>query len=343
MRVLHVLYSDIYTGAEKVAAQIIKAFEGQVDMAYASLDSERVWDILDAQGIRHYGFNRLTPGTLGEIIRKYQPDVIHAHDMRASFVAALCCGKIPLISHIHNNAYDSRGLSLKSFGYLIGGWKAKHILWVSNSSYEGYVFHKLFAKKSSVLYNIIDAQQIYAMGEQDANTYDYDVIYLGRLTYQKDPQRLMRLSALLKEKKPDIRIAVVGAGELDEVTKALCAELGLQDNVFFLGFQSNPVKLLSDSKALILTSRWEGTPMCALEAMALGTPVVSTPTDGMKDIIRSGVNGYLSDDDDTLAQCILKLVNDPAHREALAEQAKVDFARMNDEKAYNETILNCYQ
>ena len=342
MRVLHVLYSDIYTGAEKVAAQIIKAFEGKVEMAYASLDSRQVWDILDAQGIRHYGFQELTPGTLKKIIREFKPDVIHAHDMRTSFVAALCCGSIPLISHIHNNAYDSRGLSVKSIAYLVGGFKAKKILWVSQSSYEGYFFHKLFAKKSSVLYNIIDAQQIYDMKERDPNSYDYDVLYLGRLTFQKDPQRLMRLSALLKQKKDDIKIAVVGAGELEEETRALCEELGLKGNVHFLGFQKNPIKMVHDAKTMILTSRWEGTPMCALEAMALGTPVVSTPTDGMKDITEHGVNGYLCDSDEALAECILKIVNDPAHRAALGEKAKADFSRMNDEKKYNETIYSCY-
>lgn len=144
------------------------------------------------------------------------------------------------------------------------------------------------------------------MRDSDENTYDFDMIYLGRLTYQKDPQRLMRLSAALKARKPDIKVAVVGAGELEEETKALCRELDLQDNVHFLGFQSNPIKMVADSKAMILTSRWEGTPMCALEAMALGTPVVSTPSDGMKDLIENGVDGYLSDEDAVLAEDILK-------------------------------------
>ena len=127
MKVLHVLYSKIYTGAEKVAAQIIKAFEGRVDMAYCSLECEEVWEILDGMGIRHYGVEELTPATLSRVIREYQPDVIHAHDMRTSFVAALCCGKIPLISHIHNNAYDARGLSAKSIAYLLAGFRAKHM------------------------------------------------------------------------------------------------------------------------------------------------------------------------------------------------------------------------
>jgi len=342
MKVLHVLYSRIYTGAEKVAAQIITAFDGKVDMAYASLNSDSVWEILDGMGIQHYGFEELTPASLKKVIREYQPDVIHAHDMRTSFVAALCCGKIPLISHIHNNAYDSRGLSPKSIAYLAAGFKAKHILWVSNSSYEGYLFHKFFAKKSSVLYNIIDAARIYAMRDQDAKTYDFDMIYVGRLTYQKDPQRLMGLSAMLKERKPDIKIAVVGAGELDEETKALCRELELEDNVKFLGFQSNPIKMVADSKCMILTSRWEGTPMCALEAMALGTPVVSTPTDGMKDIIVNGENGYLYEKDEDLAGAVLKILTQPDHRAALSADTKQKFARINDENAYNQAIYDCY-
>ena len=342
MKVLHVLYSQIYTGAEKVAAQIITAFDGKVDMAYASLDSDSVWEILDGMGVKHYSFDELTPGSLKKIIREYQPDVIHAHDMRTSFVAALCCGKIPLVSHIHNNAYDSRGLSPKSIAYLVAGFKAKHILWVSNSSYEGYLFHKLFAKKSSVLYNIIDAARIYAMRDQDAKVYDYDMIYVGRLTYQKDPQRLMRLSAMLKARKEDIKIAVVGTGELDDETKSLCKELGLEENVQFLGFQSNPIKMVSDSKCMILTSRWEGTPMCALEAMALGTPVVSTPTDGMKDIIVSGENGYLFEKDEELADAVMKILEDPSHRAALSADTKQKFARINDENAYNQAIYDCY-
>lgn len=342
MKVLHVLYSQIYTGAEKVAAQIITAFEGKVDMAYASLDSDSVWEILDGMGINHYSFDELTPAQLGKIIKEYQPDVIHAHDMRASFVSALCCGKIPLISHIHNNAYDSRGLSPKSIAYLIAGFKAKHILWVSNSSYEGYIFHKLFAKKSSVLYNIIDAARIYAMRDADEKSYDYDMIYVGRLTYQKDPQRLMGLCRLLQAQKPDIKVAIVGAGELEQETRTLCRELKLENNVDFLGFQSNPIKMVSDSKVMILTSRWEGTPMCALEAMALGTPVVSTPTDGMKDLIENGENGYLSDSDEELAASVLKLLTDAEHRKLLSENTKQKFARINDEEAYNQTIYSRY-
>ena len=342
MKVMHVLNSRIYSGAEKVVCQIIKSFRDDVEMVYCSPDSDIVRQMLAEQDVTFLPMEKMSTAELKRVIEEQKPDLIHAHDMRASFFAALCCGKIPLVSHIHNNAYDARGLSPKTVAYLLAGFKAKHILWVSNSSFEGYAFHKFFEKKSSVLYNIIDTEAIFDKKAQDEKTYDYDMIYVGRLTFQKDPQRLMRLCARLKESKPDLKVAVVGTGELEAETKQLCEELKIQDNVHFLGFQTNPIKMVHDSKAMILTSRWEGTPMCALEAMALGTPVVSTPSDGMTDLLDDGVNGYLTDDDAVMAEKLLRIMNDPEHRTFLGENAKKKFAKINDAPKYKQAIYDCY-
>lgn len=345
MKVMHVLNSRIYSGAEKVVCQIIKSFrdvEG-MEMIYCSPYSDNVRQMLEEQNVAYFPVETMSTKELGRVIAQQKPDLIHAHDMRASFFSALCCGKIPMISHIHNNAYDARGLSSKTVAYLLAGFKARHIFWVSNSSYEGYAFHKLFARKSSVLYNIIDAEAIAQKKAADEKTYDYDMIYVGRLTYQKDPQRLMRLCARLKASKPDVNVAIVGTGELLEEVQNLCTELGIQDNVHFLGFQSNPIKMVHDSKAMILTSRWEGTPMCALEAMCLGTPIVSTPSDGMKDIVEDGVSGYLTDDDEVMARKLLKIMEEPDHRAYLSENGKAIFARINDEEHYQEAIAACYR
>lgn len=342
MKVLHVLNSRIYSGAEKVACQIIKSFRGEIEMVYTSPESEIVAQMLAEQGVTYLPMKNMSVSELSRIIREQKPDLIHAHDMRAGFFSALCCWDIPLVSHVHNNAYDARGLSPKTVGYLLAGFKAKHILWVSQSSFDGYAFHKLFVKKSSVLYNIIDTQQILGKKASDPNTYDYDMIYVGRLTFQKDPQRLMRLCARLKADKPDLKVAIVGTGELLEEAQALCESLNIQDNVQFLGFQSNPIKMVADSKAMILTSRWEGTPMCALEAMFLGTPVVSTPSDGMKDLLEDGVSGYLTDDDEQMAKDLLKIFADPAHRAFLAENARGKFDAINDADTYKKAISDCY-
>ena len=343
MKVMHVLNSRIYSGAEKVVCQIIHAFQGEVEMVYCSPESDIVREMVEGQGVTYLPMKTMSVSELSRVIREQKPDLIHAHDMRAGFFSALCCGNIPLVSHIHNNAYDARGLSPKTVGYLLAGFRAKHIFWVSQSSFDGYAFHKLFAKKSSVLYNVIDTDEIYTKLSQDSNTYDYDLIYVGRLTYQKNPQRLLRLCARLKESKPDLKVAIVGTGELEEELKALSQELNLEDTVHFLGFQPNPIKMVACSKAMILTSRWEGTPMCALEAMALGTPVVSTPSDGMKDLLTDGVSGYLTESDEQMAVDLLKIFTQPEHRQLLAENARKKFDSLNDGEAYKRAIRTAYQ
>lgn len=343
MKVMHVLNSRIYSGAEKVVCQIIHAFQGEVEMVYCSPESDIVRKMVEGQGVTYLPMKTMSVSELSRVIREQKPDLIHAHDMRAGFFSALCCGKIPLVSHIHNNAYDARGLSPKTVGYLLAGFRAKHIFWVSQSSFDGYAFHKLFARKSSVLYNVIDTDEIYTKLSQDSNTYDYDLIYVGRLTYQKNPQRLLRLCARLKESKPDLKVAIVGTGELEDELKTLCKELNLENMVHFLGFQPNPIKMVACSKAMILTSRWEGTPMCALEAMALGTPVVSTPSDGMKDLLTDGVSGYLTESDEQMAEDLLKIFTQPEHRQLLAENARKKFDSLNDGEAYKQAIAAAYQ
>ena len=82
--------------------------------------------------------------------------------------------------------------------------------------------------------------------------------------------------------------------------------------------------------------------MCALEAMAVGTPVVSTPSDGMKDIVQSGVSGWLGATDEELAEGAMKILSDDDYRQTLAQNAKASFETMNDEKAYLQTLLDCY-
>ena len=142
---------------------------------------------------------------------------------------------------------------------------------------------------------------------------------------------------------PGLEAKIIGSGELEAEVRAAWERSPARDHIQLLGYQSNAYGLLQDGDLMLMTSLWEGTPMCALEAMALGTPVVSTPSDGMKDLIENGVDGYLSDEDAVLAEDILKIVEDPDHRRLLSENAAKKFAKINDEEKYNDTILACYR
>lgn len=344
MRILHLLQSNRFSGAENVVCQIIGMMrnEPSMEMVYCSCDGQ-ISDALRERNIPFVPIRELSVKEVKRVLKEQKTDIIHAHDMRAGFVAARACGKIPLISHIHNNNFDSRGLSVKSIAYYFAARKAKHIFWVSKSSFEGYAFHKTLTDKSTVLYNIIDVNALYEKMRLDGNSYNYDVAYIGRLTPPKNPQRLMEVFRLLKGKKSDVKIAVVGTGDLETETKTLAKECDLLNNVHFLGFQKNPLKILHDSKVMIMTSRWEGTPMCALEAMALGVPIVSTPVDGLKDLVINGKNGYLTDDDEELASRVLEIVNDPALHDKYSDYVKVQAVRINNVERYKKTIIDVYR
>ncbi len=342
-RVLHVLNTGKFSGAENVVCQIINMFHDEPDyeMVYCSYDGE-IRKSLVERNVAFLPISKMNISEIRRVISVFKPDVIHAHDMKAGFTAALSCGNIPLVSHIHNNAFDSRGISLKSIAYYFAAKKAKKIIWVSNSSFKGYAFHKTFRDKSVVLYNVIDKNDLFKRMNIDKNTYDYDVVFIGRLAYPKNPQRLLQVIRLACDKVPDLKVAIVGTGELDEEIKKLCDDLDLCRNVSFIGFMSNPLKLLHDSKVMIMTSRWEGTPMVALEAMIIGIPIISTPTDGMNELIENGTNGFLIDDDDVFANTIVNILQNPKLQADLSKGQLNKAEVINDVDEYKRILDNIY-
>lgn len=343
IKIVHMLCSNSFSGAENVVCQIVNAFkdDARYKFVYASPDGQ----IQDALKEREIDFLPMTGATVSEfkrVIRQEKPDLVHAHDMRAGLYAALACGDIPLVSHIHNNNFDSQGFSVKSIMYYFAAKKAKHIFWVSKSAYEGYAFHDKFACKSTVLYNVIDASAVYQKTAEDAKDYAYDIVYVGRLTPQKNPQRLVKVLAGVAQKYPEMKAAIIGAGDLEAETKQAIAEHHAEQFIDMLGYSSNPYKAMKQAKILIMTSRWEGLPMCALEAMALGVPIVSTPTDGLKEIVEDDKTGYLSDDDGTLIDRCVDILKEPDRYERLKAKTLKKSDELLDIESYRDRLNKVY-
>ena len=343
MKVLHLLQSSTFSGAENVVCQIIGLLKNEynIEFIYCSPDGQ-IRNALLERGIYFSPLRSFSREEVKKAVEIEKPDIIHAHDMRASFIASLACGNVRLISHIHNNNFNSRGLSVKSFAYLLPAFKSSHIFYVSNSSYKGYYFHSLFKKKSSVLYNIIDVKQTMDKMLKDKEIYHYDIVYLGRLTFQKNPQRLMKILKKCVEINRKLKIAIVGTGDLEKETKETCKQLGLDENVTFVGFMLNPLRILRDSKVMVMSSRWEGTPMCALEAMALGVPIVSTPVDGIIDLVINGETGYLSNIDDELASHIVNIVKDETLHDYMSKKSLEQSATINNIQKFKQRLLDVY-
>lgn len=342
-KILHVLVSSTYNGAENVVCQIANLFKGDPDfeIVYCSPDGP-IREALKEQEVRFAPLKTLSVKELRNVIDTEKPAIIHAHDMRANFYVYLSNKNVPVVAHVHNNNYDSRGLSIKSLLFLLAALKTKHIFWVSKTSFDGYYFNKRLQDKSQILYNVINIDNLKAKANQDKNSYDYDFVYLGRLTYQKNPERLVSVMEKVVEKDNKVKFAILGEGELFDSIKHYIESHSLSNNIHLLGYSSNPYKILQCSKAMIMTSRWEGLPMCALEAFALGIPVITTPADGLIELIEHNIDGFISDDDDSLVEEILKIHHKPSHQEALSQGALSKINNIMNLGNYKKSIKDIY-
>ena len=344
MKILHLLNTSSFSGAENVVCQIIKLFRNDegIEMVYSSIDGE-IREILQEKKINFIPLSKLSFIELKKIIKDYQPDIIHAHDRSASCIAALVApSNIRIISHIHGKFEDMSYITAKSFLYKMATYKISHIFWVSQSAFNEFYFKKEVKQKSSLLYNVIDKAELFDKCKTDINTYEYDAVFLGRLTYPKNPQRLVEVIKKVRKKNENIKIAIIGTGDLEIETKRLVCESGMENNVDFYGFLKNPYKILKSSKVMIMTSRTEGTPMSVLEAMALGVPVVSTLADGICDLIDNGKNGFLSNDDGVLAEKLLEIIERPLLRNELSKYAIEKYDLVSDMNNYKIQLEKIY-
>jgi len=163
-------------------------------------------------------------------------------------------------------------------------------------------------EKIKVIYNSYPIDEIRELAKEPLGSYEEIfkhpvLITAGRLTKQKGQWYLLRIFKALKEKHKDLKLVILGEGELKDYLVKLSQELELKAfvwdrdklserfDVYFLGFQKNPFKFMARAKLFVFTSLWEGFGNVLVEAMACGVPVISSDC-------RSGPREILAPDTD---------------------------------------------
>lgn len=339
-KVLYLVGSNKFSGAENVVCTIINNVNNNIDSLYCCPKGP-IEEQLKIRKIKYKLINKLNYSCLKKIVNEYNPDYIHAHDYRATFYASFFYKKCKIIAHIHvnNPVMTKKNFYSVFFNYIFK--KVNNIIWVSDSALDNYYYRKKVISKSQVIYNVIDSNYIKKRSQEYSCKEKYDLVFIGRLSTQKNPERLVELVELIKQNKTSIKLAIVGDGEKKEEIINLIKEKKLSKNIKIFGFQDNPYPILNNSQLLILTSRWEGTPMVALEAQALGKPIISTPVDGMKKIIKNDYNGYLSENNVDLVNHVISYLDEKTYLN-LSKNVKENFRKINNEKEYYKKISNLY-
>lgn len=148
------------------------------------------------------------------------------------------------------------------------------------------------------------------------------VCFVGRLMYQKNVHFLTKVFAEIQNKKPDSVLLVVGDGEEKEKMISDSTELGIIENVKFLGRRNDVAEILQAADVYVMTSFFEGLSVVAVEAQASGLPCVFS--DGMSEEtkINDNVNFVsLNESADKWADIVIKAAKQPRHTEQTAIQA----------------------
>jgi glycosyltransferase involved in cell wall biosynthesis len=166
-------------------------------------------------------------------------------------------------------------------------------------------------------------------------------VFVGRLTEQKALPVALAAIAEIEE----ARLMLVGDGPERDSLERRAIELGLGERVRFLGSlrREEALRYLAGARAAVLSSDWENLPHAAVEALAVGTPVVSTSVGGVPEVVHDGENGLLvpANDSAALAGALRAILTDDDLRSRLAAAAQPSVAAIGRDTIYErlERIL----
>ncbi|MGG1396572.1 glycosyltransferase [Bacillus salipaludis] len=113
-------------------------------------------------------------------------------------------------------------------------------------------------------------------------------VNMGRLSPEKDQNKLIKAFAKVSEKYDNVKLYIIGDGVLGKKLKRLVRSLNMEDKIYFTGQMSNPFYLINKCDCFVLSSNHEGQPMVLLEALTLGKPIISTDIAGSRSVLKGG-------------------------------------------------------
>lgn len=275
---------------------------------------------------------------LRSCLRKLRPDVIHTHIHALKYTYIACLGlKIPMLRTIHSVASMDAEADTSVNRFLFSHGLVTPVA-ISDAIRDTTVsYYGLKEGSVPVIINGVDLSRCIPK-----NDYAIDgavkLLHVGRFHEAKNHDCMVNAVKLLTDKGIDIQFSFFGDGELEDTTRQLVANLGLESKIRFCGLTDNVFPHLHDADIFLLPSKWEGIPMSIIEAMGTGLPVIASRVGGVPDMIEDGVDGVLIEPTgQALADAIEKLLQDYALRKALGENARLSANRFSA-----ATMANAY-
>ena len=268
------------------------------------------------------------------IIKRFRPDVIHTHTAKAGVIGRIA-GLIALpqarrIHTFHGHLLHGYFGSIKT-AFIIATEKllariSTTLIVIGNQVKVDLLAAKIGTENQySVIFPGLREMQFQSkesaqseLGLIKGKTY---IVFVGRLTQIKRPDRLIDIARFLKEKYQSVQILVVGAGEKFEEMKSITNTENLP--ITYMGWRHDIGRILSAGDIAILCSDNEGIPLALIQASQAGLPIVSTDVGSVGDIVVDGGTGILTQvNSNSLIRAVDELLSDPEKIARLGQAGK---------------------
>lgn len=337
MRILHIIESLDFGGAEKVTVSLANGMAQSHDVTICCL--KRV-GVLGAQADKRVrilcldkgeGNDYLLPLRLARLIRKYAFDVVHTHNWAVFLeggLAGLLAGTRVLMHTVHGPYADYAPSRLSLLKIAIRHAferrltrRFRSIATVSDAI-RGYIEKdiRIPAHYLTTVHNGIPAtnRSFIPRPERPHVTF----MTVGRLAPIKNHALMLRAFHTVSKLNPNVRLVIVGDGPERPALERYIREHSLDDKVTLSGFRDDIDLLLHEADVFLLTSHYEGISIALLEAMRAGLPTIGTAVGGIPETIIDGKTGLLvaPDNQETLVKAMATLADSKTRRNDMGQR-----------------------
>lgn len=272
---------------------------------------------------------------LRKIIKREKYDIVHFHSSKMGIlgrIAAYLAGVKNIYFTVHgwgiNDNMSKVKKAILGVAERFASKLSTKVVCVSEQDREKGIRNKWLKEANScVIHNGIEAARYNKGKLRNELGLKEDIPIIGmvaRLKEPKDPMFTIEVIKELRNRGKKCRLVIIGDGPMRNQCQSLIESHKLQEYVTLLGSREDARSLLPDISVFTLFTKWEGLPICILEAMAEGLPVVASKVGGIPELIEPGVNGYLLSKRDIIegADYIEKLLSNSKLRESVGAKGK---------------------
>lgn len=274
------------------------------------------------------------------LCREYKFDIVHTHSSKAGIVgrwAAYFAGVKKIIHTFHGFGFNDEQKCWTRWLFIflekITARITHKLIVVSRENITKGLNYRVGEEEQYLVIHSGIKVEDYETGKTDVRRekeslgIQTDTLVVGMVACfkpQKAPLDFVRVAAAVKKEMPQVRFILAGDGELRPDIERLRQELHIEKELILPGWRNDLPKIISLFDVFVLTSLWEGLPRAILEAFVAKKPVVATPADGTKEVVKDNETGFLVNfhDINGFAEKIMFLLRNPEEGKRLSTTAR---------------------